>query len=782
METTTAPRIPDHELLSPIGHGSYGEVWLGRNLATGAYRAIKVVKRSTFEHDKPYQRELAGLRKFEPVSRSHDGLMDVLHVGENAGEGVFYAVMELADDASEGRRKNAECRMKTVGENSIQPERYAPRTLRREIQARGRLPAEEVLRHGILLASALGHLHEQGLVHRDIKPSNIIFVGGVPKLADIGLVTDRDTTGSFVGTEGYVPPEGPGTAAADVYALGKVLYEICTGRDRLDYPELPTALKDFPDRGAVAQMNEVFLRACEPVRRDRYQSARELGDDLQRLQKGQPLTRRRRPRLRRAWVLAVLGVAAAAMLLLPRGPTLRVVREVDVPDSMRRGRVVSGDWNGDDVTELFTTTTNGIGIWSPRGGRLDEWRLPASHPTDVGLDLATSAEGTGQPVPIATWRESGTNFLAALKCNHLGKPELNFMLSRKAEEATLGTNGLTRTYLHARKLVDLDQNGRRQLLAVLTSGYGHLSRGVCCFSLETNAERWCYRTGPSIEDVACLRPDGTNRLEIICGSSAPGNGNRGPDGLDDYHSCIFALSADGKPLWKQEMGGQYSQAHPLVVTTNHQGAQCLFAFVTYSGGDLLRAEGKTPAGLVTRFGEGGEVTGTTNLGSQIFSGAVRDLDLDGQQELIFTTRAGDVCALSPDLKLKYKHQFGSKAKPDWRVELLGIGDLNADELPELICACYDYKAASPLNPGFLTRPQTVYTTSVYTVSVLEQPSRASGGLHYQRDLDELLGARRDSFRCRPRSPQWLSIACGQARDHGTPPAPVSELLIKHIRA
>src|SRR5205823_14106789 len=64
------------------------------------------------------------------------------------------------------------------------------------------------------------------LIHRGIKPSNVICVTGEPKLADIGLVADANGTGSFVGTAGYIPPEGPGSPAADVYSLGKVLGEV----------------------------------------------------------------------------------------------------------------------------------------------------------------------------------------------------------------------------------------------------------------------------------------------------------------------------------------------------------------------------------------------------------------------------------------------------------------------------------------------------------------------------------------------------------------------------
>ena len=61
----------------------------------------------------------------------------------------------------------------------------------------------------------------------------------MPKLADIGLVTGAGEACSLVGTEGYMAPEGPGTAKADLYSLGKVLYEISMGRKGQAFPELP---------------------------------------------------------------------------------------------------------------------------------------------------------------------------------------------------------------------------------------------------------------------------------------------------------------------------------------------------------------------------------------------------------------------------------------------------------------------------------------------------------------------------------------------------------------
>src|SRR3954470_24521358 len=93
---SSPPFIPDHTLLRPIGRGAYGEVWLARNVM-GAPRAVKIIWRRSFESDRPYEREFAGIQRYEPVSRTADGLVHVLHVGRNDAEGYFYYVRELAD-------------------------------------------------------------------------------------------------------------------------------------------------------------------------------------------------------------------------------------------------------------------------------------------------------------------------------------------------------------------------------------------------------------------------------------------------------------------------------------------------------------------------------------------------------------------------------------------------------------------------------------------------------------------------------------------------------------
>ena len=86
------------------------------------------------------------------------------------------------------------------------------------------------------------------------------------------------------GTRGYIPPEGPGTVVADIYSLGKVLYECFTGKDRLEFPDLPTSLLNSPPV-SFSQLNQIIVKACEPDPERRYQSAAELNADLLALAK-----------------------------------------------------------------------------------------------------------------------------------------------------------------------------------------------------------------------------------------------------------------------------------------------------------------------------------------------------------------------------------------------------------------------------------------------------------------------------------------------------------------
>lgn len=298
--TSPPPPIPDYELLRLIGRGAYGEVWLARGV-TGIYRAVKIVWRNRFAEAAPYEREFRGLKEFAAISLSESRQLALLHVGRDPAAAYFYYVMELADDATRGRE--------------IDPANYVPLTLKEKRARQGRLPADECIALGVELARALAGLHARGLVHRDIKPSNVVIVGGAAKLADIGLVTETSAALTFVGTEGFVPPEGPGALGADVFGLGKLLYEQLTGLDRHDYPRLPSEIHAWPDRKEALELNEILIRACEPHPARRHADAAALLEELLLLQAGKSVRRLRRAerRVSRALRLGMLLALIAAI-------------------------------------------------------------------------------------------------------------------------------------------------------------------------------------------------------------------------------------------------------------------------------------------------------------------------------------------------------------------------------------------------------------------------------------------------------------------------------------
>ena len=339
-EHPAPPRVPDYELLRPIGRGSYGVVWLARSV-TGLYRAVKIVWRASFEDPQPYEREFRGIKEFAAVSLVAPRQLALLHVGRNDAEGFFYYVMELADDVETGRE--------------IEPASYIPNTLKEVRARRHRLPATEAVTLAVELAEGLAELHQRGLVHRDIKPSNIIFVGGAPKLADIGLVAstlNSEQTMSRVGNPGYMPQDFPGVPSADVFGLGRVLYELATGRERDDFPALPD-LAAMTDRKELLELNEVLLRACAPDPAKRYPHASALLEDLRLLQAGKSVRRLRAAErhlgraLRAAAVLAIAAiVAGTGAWLATREAKKEMILRAEAEkqrDELARRRTYSGN-------------------------------------------------------------------------------------------------------------------------------------------------------------------------------------------------------------------------------------------------------------------------------------------------------------------------------------------------------------------------------------------------------------------------------------------------------
>lgn len=294
------PTVPNHTVFQCIGAGSYGKVWLARDVM-GQWRAVKAVYERKFGRDKRgYEREYEGIEAYGAVSLSHESLLPILHVGRDAKAGCFFYVMEAADQ-EDGARPRSEID-------------YRPKTLREVMRRQPQLAAKECVMIASELAEALDRLHKAGLIHRDVKPANIIFVHGRAKLADVGLVTGLDATLTEVGTFGYIGPKFFGQPKGDIYSLGKVLYEMATSLDRQKWPQLPPAREmNRENYDRLLDLSYVFNRACTPLSDDRYSDAAGMLKDLLLLKAGESLREQQRWQRRRDWVKKYRWQAAAAL-------------------------------------------------------------------------------------------------------------------------------------------------------------------------------------------------------------------------------------------------------------------------------------------------------------------------------------------------------------------------------------------------------------------------------------------------------------------------------------
>lgn len=234
-------------------------------------------------------------------------------------------------------------------------------------------------------------------------------MNGRPKLADIGLVVTSDATVSFVGTAGYIAPEGPVTTQADIYSLGKVLYEASTGKDRQCYPDPPTEVISEAESRAWGELNEVILKACQSLVRNRYGSAAELQDDLELVRGGKSVRRLRLLERRfRILVLAAAGLFAFGLgvYLVQRTRELArraAEREKHVAIQQMQSIRLNSRWNG--------WSDNAWNIGAAVRSQLDRGLLDHLTGSLVGLDAHLLRRRTNFHAVSASFDPSGTKLL-----------------------------------------------------------------------------------------------------------------------------------------------------------------------------------------------------------------------------------------------------------------------------------------------------------------------------------------------------------------------------------
>jgi serine/threonine-protein kinase len=224
-----------YELVRPLGHGAMATVDLAQDVELDRPVALKRLAEN-LARDEDLRRRF--VREARLAARlAHPNVVRVFDVGED--EGRPFIAMEYVE-----------------GE-----------TLAELVARRGPLPAAEAATLGVQVCAALAAAHAAGLVHRDVKPQNLLLSSdGVLKLGDFGIAVGHEGTrltleGTVLGTAGYLAPEQARgeqvTAAADIYAVGAVLYELLTG-------EPPRSASTLADLGATGGFDPPDVAARVP--------------------------------------------------------------------------------------------------------------------------------------------------------------------------------------------------------------------------------------------------------------------------------------------------------------------------------------------------------------------------------------------------------------------------------------------------------------------------------------------------------------------------------------
>jgi WD40 repeat protein len=315
------PTVPGYEVIRELGRGGMGVVYWAWQTSLARTVALKMILAGDYAD----ARELARFRtEAEAVARlQHPSIVQIYEVGHHGGRP--YMALEYVDGGSLAQKL-----------------------------AGTPLAADQAAQLAETLARAVHAAHQRGIIHRDLTPGNVLLTAdGLPKITDFGLAkvlaggaAVPTQTGSVLGTPSYMAPEqakgltrevGP---AADVYALGAILYEMLTGRPpfKAETPlatiqQVQTAEPVPPSRlqpHLPRDLSTVCLKCLSKEPAKRYASALELAEDLRRFRAGEPIRARRTPWHERTWrwcrrnpvVAGLTGVVALLLVLIAGASSL----------------------------------------------------------------------------------------------------------------------------------------------------------------------------------------------------------------------------------------------------------------------------------------------------------------------------------------------------------------------------------------------------------------------------------------------------------------------------
>lgn len=257
-----------YEIVKSIGEGGMANVYLANDKILDRKVAVKVLRGDLSSDDRfirRFQREALSVSNL-----SHPNIVEVYDVGEEDGE--YYIVMEYIEG----------------------------KTLKQLLKKRESLTLTEVIDIMTQLTDGIAHAHESYIIHRDIKPQNIMIQDdGRIKITDFGIAmalnaTQLTQTNSVMGSVHYLPPEqasGKGaTVKSDIYSMGILMYELLTGTVPFKGDNaVEIALKHMKDKipsirkqdpSIPQSVENILMKATAKNPRNRYDSAREMHDDL----------------------------------------------------------------------------------------------------------------------------------------------------------------------------------------------------------------------------------------------------------------------------------------------------------------------------------------------------------------------------------------------------------------------------------------------------------------------------------------------------------------------
>ncbi len=280
ITSSSGVRHGAYERLDTLGSGATATVYRARHVTLGRIVALKVMHKADLAKEEDVQRFKFGA--LAAAELAHPNIAPIYEVGEH--DGVPFLAMRLFEGGTLAQA--------------------LPR-LRKDMVSAVSLLAK--------VAGAIQHAHERGVLHRDLKPANIVLdEQGEPYVVDFGFAKHMDERATsskpsiLVGTMGYMSPEqasGDGrslTFASDIYALGAILYELLTGQppyqgrslaeriEQLTGPD-PVPAPRTIEPGVDRELESICLKCLDKDRRRRYASAAELGRDLGRWLRCEPI-------------------------------------------------------------------------------------------------------------------------------------------------------------------------------------------------------------------------------------------------------------------------------------------------------------------------------------------------------------------------------------------------------------------------------------------------------------------------------------------------------------